>query len=187
MFFITNAIDGYRKVFCYKGVTVRKPYFFFTLFQFVFLVLLDLISDLLESFTLDLDYDTLFGCVALLLIYPILLTTISVIVYSFLAGLSFTVRRFHDFGLSGWWVIPYIGVTFVALAVFTILAALALGILSDDEPTRDIANKVAFIVCIYVASFGLSLLAALPKSKIENNKYRTANSISIPATDEAVS
>ncbi|WP_162302966.1 hypothetical protein [Buttiauxella sp. 3AFRM03] len=29
MFFITNAIDGFEKIFCYKGVADRKSYFFF--------------------------------------------------------------------------------------------------------------------------------------------------------------
>ncbi|AYN27018.1 DUF805 domain-containing protein [Buttiauxella sp. 3AFRM03] len=172
MFFIKNAIDAYKKTFCYKGVAGRKSYILFALFQFLFLVLLRLIT--------FLDY------VAIIVgLLPL---------FVFLAGLAITVRRFHDFGLSGWWAILYFGVTFVVPIVLIIFVILAFFSFTAD--LVDGSYTAAYVVTssivrstieIYVVCITLSMLLALPKSKIENNKYRPADSISTPATDEAVS
>ncbi|AYN26390.1 DUF805 domain-containing protein [Buttiauxella sp. 3AFRM03] len=185
MFFITNGIDGYRKVFCYKGVADRKSWLFFVLFQFLFLMLYDLVNFARALDNGALDDEAQASHVAILAVELALFYAATI--YSCLAYLAITVRRFHDFGLSGWWVIPYFGLMVLVLLVIFAVSVLIFGILLEDVPIGSIATVVGFIVCKNVVSISFILLLALPKSKIENNKYRPADSISIPATDEAMS
>ncbi|AYN30202.1 DUF805 domain-containing protein [Buttiauxella sp. 3AFRM03] len=170
MFFITNAIDGFEKIFCYKGVADRKSYFFFVLFQLLVLVLLNLVALIGLSF----DNERVHTTVAFSLVIGVLVSF-----WSLLVKLAMSVRRLHDIGLSGWWVILIFCVTFVAFKHNGIMGIKS----ADPNWFIDVVN----IVVACVVWLGSHLLLALPKSKIENNKYRPADSISIPATDEAVS
>ncbi|WP_370090789.1 DUF805 domain-containing protein [Buttiauxella sp. 3AFRM03] len=182
MFFITNAINGYRKAFCFRGVADRKSYFFFSLFQLLAFVLADLYSQYI-CFELSEPRD----------FFSILIVVSS---YPFLADLTFTARRLHDIGLSGWWVTLIFCMTFI-FAVFIILWALITSweaslrkensFLPDYIWGEYISSKWQFQWGLYIFNFVFNFLLALPKSKTENNKYRPANSVSIPATDEIVS
>ncbi|AYN30197.1 DUF805 domain-containing protein [Buttiauxella sp. 3AFRM03] len=175
MFFITNGIDGYKRAFCYKGVADRKSYFFFALFPFVFFTLFELILLYFQTVTLNL-----YGEIQVRnIVIPALFATI---IYSFLASSAFTVRRLHDIGLSGWWSTLYfcvvlILVLFITLVMFFIFT-----------PTDRYLHFIIFsTILFYMVSLVFYFLLALPKSKIEKNKYRPDDSISTPATDEAVS
>lgn len=145
MFFLKNGIEGYRKVFCYKGVASRRSYFFFGLFQFPIFCLLVLASFYLSSiFQVRSNLQIMSGTVILAVIGFFIILAIGI--YTWLAGLAFSVRRLHDIGLSGWiLLIPMI----IAFAIETV-----------GEGSGAIVNGV----------FLLGLMLA--KSKTDNNKYQ---------------
>ncbi|WP_162302982.1 DUF805 domain-containing protein [Buttiauxella sp. 3AFRM03] len=163
MFFITNAIDGYRKVFCYKGVADRKSYFFFVLFQTPIAALILWASIYLESISQGLNEETPISHLSIILLFS--LAQLAAYIYTFLASLACSVRRLHGIGLSGWFILPPL-----------VIAVIGSNVIESD-----------WFWLGFVAGVCVDLLFALPKSKIENNKYRPANSVPIPATDESVS
>lgn len=100
--------DVYRKSLTFGGRASRKEYWIFHLYITV------LYSGFLALDILYFDYD--FGSFPT----PALFFISSI---NFLTLLAVTVRRFHDVGLSGWylliWLIPYLGL----ILPFMILAS----------------------------------------------------------------
>jgi uncharacterized membrane protein YhaH (DUF805 family) len=86
----------------FQGRARRKEYWMFTLFNIIFSVVLTLIETLADISPF------LTGIYSLFILLP---------------GLAVTVRRLHDTGRSGWWVliglIPFIGS--IVILVFTCL------------------------------------------------------------------
>ncbi|NUU68867.1 DUF805 domain-containing protein [Enterobacteriaceae bacterium BIT-l23] len=136
MFFIKNGVEGYRKAFSYKGVADRKSYLFFVLFQWIVIILVTL-----ASFYLKVIFQGYSG-VGLFIV-------ISISLYSWLAGLAFSVRRLHDTGQSGW--------------ILLILFIIVLIVEAVGEGGGNAVNAIFFL--------GLMLA----KTKSENNKYRPDN------------
>ncbi len=79
-------LDAFRRAFDFRGRTSRKAYWYFVLYHIIITVILSLISH---------DLANLYGIIV------------------FIPGLAATVRRLHDAGKSGWWVlvslVPVIG------------------------------------------------------------------------------
>lgn len=144
MFFIKNGIEGYKKAFCYKGVAGRRTYFFFVLFQLVSYGLLALASFYLSAiFLVHSNVQAAPGKVILAVIGFFIVLAIGI--YTWLAGLAFSVRRLHDIGLSGW--------------VLLIPVAIAFAIESVGPGGGYVVNAV----------FGLGLMLA--RTKESNNQY----------------
>lgn len=85
----------------FSGRSRRKEYWFFLLFNMIVMLLLGIV-------------DTMLGTMVLGLVYSLAV---------FIPSLAVTVRRLHDIGKSGWWllvaVIPFIGI--LVLLYFMVL------------------------------------------------------------------
>ncbi|MDD9964306.1 MAG: DUF805 domain-containing protein [Gammaproteobacteria bacterium] len=90
----------------FEGRARRKEFWFFTLFYYVFLMLVALLDSALGTFVAESEI----GLLTCLFGLPLLVPSISV-----------TVRRLHDIGLSGWWW--FIGlITMVGAILLLVLA-----------------------------------------------------------------
>jgi uncharacterized membrane protein YhaH (DUF805 family) len=82
----------------FKGRSNRSEYWYFTLFQFIFVIV---------AILLDVALGLNFTPVPYGFIY------LSYVLATFIPGLSVSVRRLHDLNKSGWWLlialIPFIG------------------------------------------------------------------------------
>lgn len=100
-------IDVFKKTFDFSGRSRRKEYWMFVLFTTVISIVLSII-DVIAGLQLTEDIGVLGGLFSLLIIIP---------------TFSVTVRRLHDIGRSGWWVlltfIPLIG--WITLFIFSLL------------------------------------------------------------------
>jgi uncharacterized membrane protein YhaH (DUF805 family) len=104
-------IEALRKTFNFSGRSRRKEYWMFILVTFIISVILTILE-----MALGLEFNENFG---------ILTTLFSLILL--IPSLSVTVRRLHDTGKSGWWIlislIPLIGG--IVILIFTLM---------DSEP-----------------------------------------------------
>ncbi|MEX2380322.1 MAG: DUF805 domain-containing protein [Vicingaceae bacterium] len=91
----------------FQGRARRKEYWMFVLFHIIVLVILSSI-DMLLGFDMEGGYGILTGLYSLLMIIP---------------SLAVGVRRLHDTGRSGWWIlvgfIPIVG--WIILIIFLVL------------------------------------------------------------------
>jgi uncharacterized membrane protein YhaH (DUF805 family) len=104
-------LNAFKKYFEFSGRARRKEFWMFLLFHYIFIFLtvflvFSLTGDLYESDETNYVFVTII-CTYLLL--------------SFIPSLAITVRRLHDSGKSGWWLllnlIPYIG--WFVILIFT--------------------------------------------------------------------
>lgn len=100
-----------RKYAEFSGRARRKEYWFFVLFNLIIAFVLGFIDGLIGTFSADYGIGLLGGLYSLAVLIP---------------GLAVSVRRLHDTGRSGWWLlialIPFIGA--IVLLIF---------MLSDSE------------------------------------------------------
>lgn len=98
-------IDAIMNYVNFKGRSRRRAYWMFVLMNFIIMVLLTLVD---AAFSIDIG---IFGMGLISTVYYI---------FIFLPSLALSVRRLHDTGRSGWWVlislIPVAG--FIVLLVF---------------------------------------------------------------------
>ena len=96
-----------RKYAVFSGRARRKEYWIFALFNLVFSTVLSIIDFMTGSFSIDVGMGLLGGLYSLAILIP---------------SLAVGVRRLHDTGRSGWWLlivlVPIIGV--IMLLVFTV-------------------------------------------------------------------
>jgi len=101
-------LEALRKYFVFSGRAKRKEYWYFVLFYIVGFVLAAILDGAIGYYNYDESIGIISGLFLLFHIVP---------------GLSVAVRRLHDIGKSGWWVLisffPIIG-PFV-LFIFTLL------------------------------------------------------------------
>lgn len=94
-----------RKYFVFQGRARRKEYWFFWLFNTIFLAILSVLDNSTGTFNPDSGYGLLSGIYSLVVFIP---------------SLAVSVRRLHDTSRSGWWLlisfIPLIG--FIVLLIF---------------------------------------------------------------------
>ncbi|MFC8174337.1 DUF805 domain-containing protein [Streptomyces sp. NPDC057242] len=94
-------LDVLKKYAVFSGRARRKEFWMFTLFNFIAAVILSILDNVLGIQILSLIY------------------TLAV----FLPALGVSVRRLHDTGRSGWWIlialVPFVG--FIVLLVFNCL------------------------------------------------------------------
>ena len=97
-----------RQYAVFKGRARRKEYWFFILFNLIASLLLTVVDFMTGSLNAELGMGLLSGLYALAVLIP---------------SLAVTVRRLHDTGRTGWWLliglIPLIGA--IVLLVFMLL------------------------------------------------------------------
>ena len=102
---------AFKRTFEIRGRSRRKEYWLYSLFSIVITLLLLVIDSV---FGLFIDDET--GVLSTLFL-----------IGTFITSLTVTIRRLHDIGRSGWWIllnfIPFIGT--IVIFVFTVL---------DSEP-----------------------------------------------------
>lgn len=89
----------------FSGRARRKEYWYFILFNLIISVVLGMIDGVTGSFSVEAGLGLLSGIYALAVLIP---------------GIAVAIRRLHDTGRSGWWLlislVPLIG--FIVLIVF---------------------------------------------------------------------
>lgn len=103
-------LEALRKYAVFSGRSRRKEYWFFTLFNFLAAVGLSMV-DLMRS-GVAADFSLLASIYSLVVLLP---------------SLAVTVRRLHDVGRSGWWIL----IAFVPLLGFLVLLVF---LLQDSQP-----------------------------------------------------
>jgi len=96
-----------KKYAVFNGRARRKEYWYFILYNFIFSIVLAVIDGATGSFSPEGGMGLLGGIYTLAVLIP---------------GIAVSVRRLHDTGRSGWWlligIIPLIGA--IVLLVFTV-------------------------------------------------------------------
>jgi len=91
-------LTAMKKYAVFNGRARRKEYWMFTLFNVIFSIVAIVLDNILGTASEDLGYGLIYGLFGLAIIIP---------------TLAITVRRLHDIGKSGWWIlislIPIIG------------------------------------------------------------------------------
>ena len=94
-------INGFKNYFVIEGRASRRDYWMFVLFNFLFFVLLIILSKIISIFS--------FGLGIITLLIPWFIYCFFIIIPS----LTITIRRLHDINKSGWWYfisfIPIVG------------------------------------------------------------------------------
>jgi len=116
-------LDAFRRAFDFRGRTSRKAYWYFVLYHIIITIILSLISH---------DLANLYGIIVLI------------------PGFAATVRRLHDAGKSGWWVlislIPVIGT--IWLIILLLLPSKQKEIKNLKEKSKE--NKPAEVIDVEV-------------------------------------
>lgn len=101
-------LEVLRKYATFHGRARRKEYWFFTLFNLLIMLVLSIIDGMIGLYSTEAGLGILSGIYTLALLIP---------------SLAVTVRRLHDIGRTGWWLliafIPLIGA--LILLIFTVL------------------------------------------------------------------
>jgi uncharacterized membrane protein YhaH (DUF805 family) len=101
-------LEVLKKYAVFSGRARRKEYWMFFLFNLIIYVVLALIDGLMGTFSPQAGLGVLSGLYSLAVLIP---------------SLAVTVRRLHDTGRSGWWIlialVPFIGG--IVLLVFMVL------------------------------------------------------------------
>jgi uncharacterized membrane protein YhaH (DUF805 family) len=100
----------------FSGRARRKEYWFFALFNVIFILVAMLLDNILGLTIMDLPYGFFYFAYAVAMVIP---------------GIAVFVRRMHDIGKSGWWYfiafIPLIG------AIWLLVLCLTEGTPGDNE------------------------------------------------------
>ena len=100
-------LDAWKNYFTFTGRARRKAYWMFVLFNIIAMVVLGIIDNTL-GLAGESGYGILSGLYGLAVIIP---------------GIAVAVRRLHDTGRCGWWIliglVPFIGA--IVLLVFMVL------------------------------------------------------------------
>lgn len=100
-------LDAWKKFAVFQGRSRRKEYWFFALGNFIVVVVLSVVDGMTgTSFGVDSGYGLLSGLFCLAIVIP---------------SIAVAVRRLHDVGRSGWWVllgmVPLLGLVLLYFAL----------------------------------------------------------------------
>lgn len=105
MNYFLSALNKYVE---FSGRARRSEYWYFVLFQFIFMLLAMGVDNVVGSTIGELPYGVFYFILALALWLP---------------SLAVFVRRMHDIGKSGWWfligLIPLVGAIWLLVLCFT--------------------------------------------------------------------
>lgn len=106
MYWYLQALKQYA---VFRGRAHRPEFWYFVLFNIIISLVLTMVDNILGTFDPESNAGLLSGLYALAVLIP---------------SIALLVRRLHDSGRSGWWVlialVPLIG--FVVLLIFAVLA-----------------------------------------------------------------
>ena len=102
-------ITALKKYAVFKGRSRRKEYWMFTLFQIIFGLVATAIDYAIGSRIDRLNYGIVYSLYSLA---------------TFIPGMAVTVRRLHDIGKSGWWLV---GLFFLVIVAAVMVATATLG------------------------------------------------------------
>lgn len=113
--------DAWKKTFCYTGRASRKEYWMTVLWYVISVFVLGGVSILLR---LPIGpSESVQEIILAWLSYLIIIVLVLYVIWSFLVFLSLGVRRIHDIGLSGWWIliglVPFFGA--IVIFIFTLI------------------------------------------------------------------
>lgn len=100
-----------KKYAVFSGRARRKEFWMFTLFNIIFAVVAVVLDNVLGTASEGLGYGLIYGLYSLAVLIP---------------SLAVTVRRLHDVGKSGWWIL----ISLVPLVGLWLLVLLA----TDSQP-----------------------------------------------------
>jgi uncharacterized membrane protein YhaH (DUF805 family) len=113
--------DAWKKTFCYTGRASRKEYWMTVLWYAISVLISGAVAILLKL-PMGLPFfvqEVILGW----LFYLIIIALTLYVMCSFFVFLSLGVRRIHDIGLSGWWMlitlVPFIGG--IVVFIFTLI------------------------------------------------------------------
>lgn len=100
-------LEGLKKYAEFKGRARRKAYWYFVLFSLIISFVLSYIDTLLGTYSIESGIGLLSGLFSLSIIVP---------------SIAITVRRLHDTGRTGWWVLlGFIPILNLVLIFFMVL------------------------------------------------------------------
>lgn len=106
MYWYLQALKQYA---VFRGRAHRPEFWYFVLFNIIISLVLMMVDNILGTFDPETNAGLLHGLYTLAVLVP---------------SIAVTVRRLHDSGRSGWWVliglVPVVG--FIVLLIFAILA-----------------------------------------------------------------
>ena len=102
------AIEAFKKYAVFRGRSRRKEYWYFVLFTLIISAVLSLVDSIIGTSGSSTGTGLLGGIFSLAILIP---------------SIAVSVRRLHDIGRTGWWVliglIPVIGA--IVLIVFAVM------------------------------------------------------------------
>jgi uncharacterized membrane protein YhaH (DUF805 family) len=101
-------ITALKKYAVFSGRSRRKEYWFFVLFNVIFLIAAALLDNLFHTTLGNSPYGVFYYLYALAVVLP---------------GIGLVIRRLHDVGKSGWWyfiaLIPLVGAIWLLVLLCT--------------------------------------------------------------------
>ena len=128
-----------------KGRASRKDYTCFFIGNIILTMLISVLAYIVMA-VLMLPAQSLFK-----IMMPIASTiAIGIIVFwsviIFVLDFCISIRRFHDFNASGWWI----GGKYIAIVIFFILILLGM---KDFDVLISLLNFIYFLICVFVPSY----------------------------------
>lgn len=108
-------MTAFKKYATFSGRARRKEYWYFVLFNLISLIIINFIDIMIGTFDAAAGIGLLGGLYAVL---------------AFLPTLSVAVRRLHDTGRTGWWLLLYLIPLVGAIVIFVFLVL-------DSEPNEN--------------------------------------------------
>ncbi|MEY4367050.1 MAG: hypothetical protein RLZ28_465 [Actinomycetota bacterium] len=131
----------------YKGISSRGEYWYFTLFTFLVLLVVSTIESVANGGQATANIVSLQNLVQLVLYFWVI---------------PLTIRRFHDAGFSGYWLltglIPWIFIALSGPAILLFKETLDVYMTLKD-PTEE---QTIMLAERFVSAFGLTFLAVIP-------------------------
>ena len=142
--------DVLKKYTVFKGRATRKEYWMFFLFNVLIVILLSIIGSIILKATGSKTMGKLLSQIYSL---AVLIPSIAV-----------TIRRFHDIGKTGWWVLYFdlMYLTTVLLAAILVLPTLVLGVFGIS---------FYFVLLVFLAITAWSIIWRCKDSQLGDNKY----------------
>lgn len=114
-------LEVLKKYAVFNGRARRKEYWYFALFNLIISIVLAIVDNMLGSFSTEVGIGLLGGIYSLAIFIP---------------GLAVSIRRLHDTGRSGWWLliflIPLIGA--IVLLIFMLQDSTPGGNIYGENP-----------------------------------------------------
>ncbi|WP_304339058.1 DUF805 domain-containing protein [Campylobacter ureolyticus] len=145
-YFDEYYLGAFRKFATFSGRARRKEYSWFLVFNFIVGIIISVIDFLAFG-----DSDEIFS-----LIYALI---------AFIPGLAVFVRRLHDFGKSGWFVLVMVFVPLTTLIIAIFLAQI------DENSITQSATILFFVISVLLFIYYFYYLPIFEKGNIGENAY----------------